>query len=202
MKPDDLKQRVLEEFSSIGLLKSLDIESSAFKELPRLFEASHIGMRLVLANVAAVAAASSIAAKMKRDVEREGVELEYEIRPQWKVVGVGVDTQEACDQAGCLVSGRFQVEVQSGSTRRCMLVQVSAGARACILRYLEHVPAQARQSAISKVLETCVNQKLSSRAEEYWDPVLYPTRHVERRDVARIVESRVEWKEQELAACV
>ncbi len=82
MTPEGLKKRVVEEFNSNGLLKCLDVDVSAFRELPRFFEASHLSMRLVLDDVATVAAAGSIAAEIKRDLERQGVELEYEIHPQ------------------------------------------------------------------------------------------------------------------------
>jgi len=82
MTPDGLKKRVVEEFNCNGLLRCLDVETSAFRELPRFFEASHLAMRLVLHDIAALAAATSVAAEIKRDLEQKGVELEYEIRPQ------------------------------------------------------------------------------------------------------------------------
>lgn len=198
MTPDALKKRVVEEFNSIGLLKCLDVETSAFRELPRFFEASHLSMRLVLDNVATVAAASCVAAAIKRDLERQGVELEYEIRPQWNVVSLGSDALECCGDPGSIPPGDFHAEVRSGTARRSVAIHVSAGARTCILQYLAHVPPAHRQSAICKLLETCLNQKLSSRGEEYWDPLLYPSRNIELQDIARIVESRVASREREL----
>ena len=60
MPPDGLRKRVVEEFNSNGLLKCLDVEISAFHELPRFFEASHLSMRLVLEDIDALAAATSI----------------------------------------------------------------------------------------------------------------------------------------------
>jgi len=60
MTPDGLKKRVVEEFNSKNLLKCLDVETSVFRELPRFFEASHLSMRLVLDDLAAVAALMEI----------------------------------------------------------------------------------------------------------------------------------------------
>jgi hypothetical protein len=198
MTPDILKKRVIEEFNSIGLLKCLDIETSVFGELPRLFEVSHLSMRLVIDDLAGVAAANSIAAELKRELEREGVELEYEIRAQWKVVGLYSDALRRSGDADWISSEDFHAEVESGSARRYVTIHVSTGARTHIRQYLGHVPPGYRQSAIHKLLETCINQKLSSRGEEYWNPVLYPSRNIEERDVARIVESRVDSREREL----
>ena len=198
MTPDGLKNRVVEEFNSNGLLKCLVVETSAFRELPHFFEASHLSMRLVLDDVAAVAVASCIAAEIKRDLEGQGVELEYEIRPQWKVVSLCSDALECCGDTGSISSGDFHVEVKSGTARRSVAIHISAGARTCILQYLAHVPPAHRQSAIYKLLQICLNRKLSSCGEEYWDPVLYPSRNIELQDVARIVESRVPSREREL----
>jgi len=198
MTPEALKKRVIEELDSIGLLKCLDVETSAFSELPRFFEASHLSMLLVLDDVAAVAVAGSIVAEIKRDLERQGVELEYEIRAQWKVGSLYSDTLERCEDAGWMPSEHFDVEVESGSAKRSVVIHVSVGARTCMRNYLVHVPPGHRQSAIYKLLQTCLNQKLSSRGKEYWDPVLYPTRNIEVHDVARIVESRVDSTEREL----
>jgi|SRR5271165_2679032 len=198
MTPNALRKRVMEEFDSIGLLKCLDVETSAFGELPRFFEVSHLCMRLVLDDVAAVAAGSSIAAEIKRDLGRQGIELEYEIRAQWKVGSLSSDALECCEDAGWIPSEHFHAEVESGSARRCVAIHVSGEARMCIRRYAGHVPAGHRQRAIYKLLETCLNQKLSSSGDEYWDPVLYPSRNIEGQDVARIVESRVDSRELEL----
>ncbi len=191
MTPEALKKRIMEEFNSIGLLQRLNVETSAFRELPRFFETSHLSMRLVLDDVAAVAAASAIVAEIKRDLERQGVELEYEIRAQWKARSVSSDPVERSADFGWMPSEHFQAEVQSGDAKRCLVVHVSAGARTCIRQHLDHVPPRHRQNAICKLLETCLNQKLSSTGEEYWDPVLYPSRTIEEEDVARVVESRV-----------
>lgn len=201
MTPDVLKQRVVEEFNSIGLLKSLDVETSAFRELPRLFEVSHLSMRLVLDDVGAVTAASSIAAEIKRELERQGVELEYEIRAQWKVVRILSDALDHCGLPGSMPSEEFKVEVASGSARRYVTVYVSAGARTCILQYLSNVAAAHWQRAMYELLESCINQKLSSREDQYWDPILYPSRNIEGEDVARTIESRTAGSaERELVA--
>ena len=197
MTPDALRERVTEDFDHIGLLKSLDVETSAFSELPRLFEVSHLSMRLVLDDVAAVAAASRIAAEIKRDLEPQGIELEYELRVRWKVASVHSDALERGGDCGETSSEFFRVEVESGSARRCVWIHVSTEARTCIRQYLDHVPPGYRQSAMQKLLETCLNQKLSSRAKEYWDPILYPSRNIELQDVARIVESRVDSRNRE-----
>ena len=191
MSPEALKKKVMKEFKSGGLLKSLDVETSAFKELAPLFEVRHLSMRLVLDDVGAVAAASSIAAEIRRDLEREGIDLEYEICPQWKVVNVSSVAPERRDDADSMPFEQFQAEVQSGNARRSVTIHVSAEAKPRILQFLAHVPRGYRQTAIYRLLETCINHKLSSRAEEYWDPVLYQSRAIEWRDVARIVESRV-----------
>jgi hypothetical protein len=198
MTPDILKKRVMEEFNSIGLLPCLKVETSVFGELPRFFEVSHLSMRLVLDDVAAVAPASSIAAKIKRDLQRQGVELEYEIRAQWKVVSLFSDILGSCEDVGWPPSEYLRADIESGSARRWVAIHVSSEARTCIRQYLEHVPPDHRQRAIYKLLETCLNQKLSSRGEEYWNPILYPSRNIEEQDVARIVESRVDSREPEL----
>ena len=198
MTPDTLKRRVVEEFKSTGLLESLDEESCAFAELPRFFEASHLSMRLVLGDVGAVAAASSIAAEIKRDLERQGVELEYEIRAQWKVVSVASDSLESSGAAGSLPAEHFHAQVESGNARRWATVHLSAAARSYIQQNLADVPPEDWRSAICKVLKTCLNQKLSSRREEYWDPVLYPSRNIELADVARVIECRTYPKDREL----
>ena len=59
MSPDGLKKRILEEFNGSGLLEFLDVETSAFRELPRFFEASHLSMQLVLEDASVLAAASA-----------------------------------------------------------------------------------------------------------------------------------------------
>ena len=191
MSPEALKKRIVEEFHSIGLLQRLNVDTSAFRELPRFFETSHLSMRLVLDDVAAVAAASAIVAEIKRDLERQGVELEYEIRAQWKVLSVSSDPVERSADFGWMPSEHLQAEVESGDAKRCLAVHVAVGARTCIRQHLDHVPPRHRQNAIQKLLETCLNQKLSSCGEEYWDPVLYPSRTIEEEDLDRIVESRV-----------
>jgi hypothetical protein len=153
----------------------------------------------VLDDLAAVATASSIAAEIKRDLERQGVELEYEIRAQWKVTGLSSDALQRSGDADWMASEHFYADVESGSARRCVAIHVSSEARMCIRRYVAHVPAGHRQRAVSKLLETCLNQKLSShRADAYWDPIMYPSRNIEEQDVARIVESMVDSGEREL----
>jgi len=198
MTADALKKRVVEEFKSLGLLKSLDVETSDFSELPRLFEVSHLSMRLVLDDVGAVAQATRVAAEIKRDLERHGVELEFEIRPQWRVVGIDCDAPAYRGETSSMPSEHFRVEVESGSAKRSVAIHLATAARTCIAQYLAHVPPGHRQSAMYELLQTCLNQKLSSRGDEYWNPILYPNRNIEVQDVARIVQSRLDSCQREL----
>ena len=85
MTPDALKKKVFEEFDSAGVLDSLDANKSSFVELLRLFEVTHLSMRIVLTEQAAMAVASEIASKIKRDLQQQGVELDYAIAARWKV---------------------------------------------------------------------------------------------------------------------
>jgi hypothetical protein len=196
MTPDALKKRVVEDFKSLGLLKSLDVETSNFSELPRMFEVGHLSMRLVLDDVGAVAEASRIAAEIKHDLERHGVELEFEIRPQWRVVGIGCDAAACSAETGSTPSEHFHVEVESGSAKRSVVIHLATEARVCIAQYLADVPTGYRQSAICKLLATCLNQKLSSNGDEYWNPILYPNRSLELQDVARIVDRVDVWQRE------
>ena len=197
MSPDALKKRVVDEFKSTGLLKSLDVDTSDFRELPRLFEVGHLSMRLVLDEINTVAAANSIAAKIKGDLERQGIELEYEIRPQWKVAGVRSDPLPAGVEPGAMPSEHFHVEVASGNVRRAVVIHVTVAARAFVARHLLHVPPGDRQSALYQLLETCINRKLSG-PDDYWNPVLYPSRNIELQDVTGIVENWVDSRQPEL----
>jgi len=198
MTADALKKRVMEEFDSLGLLTSLNVETSAFSELPRFFESSRLSMRLVLDDVGSLAEAGLVAANIKRELEPQGVELEYEIRVQWKVAGLYSDALEHGADADCMPSELFYAELESGMAKRSVAIHVSAEAKTSIRQYLGHIAPAHQQSAIYKLLETCLNQKLSSLGDECWNPILYPSWNIEVQDIAPILECRVDSREQEL----
>lgn len=201
MSPDSLRKRVMEEFQSTGLLQCLDLESSAFRELPRFFEASHLSMRLVLQDAAALAAVSGTAAQIRRDLERQGIALDYLIRVQWKVMDIYSDTLEELGTPTCTPE-RLHAVLHSGTASRCVSIQISPAAYDCILKYVSDVATADRPGAIYKLLQACVTRKLSTEAEEYWDPVLYPTRTVDEHDIARIISSADKVQETALTARV
>jgi hypothetical protein len=76
-----LKEVVVEQFRSVGLLQCLDLGESEFRELPTFFEVSHLSMDLAVCDPEAIPVVQSIADQMKTDlfVER-GVELEVLVR--------------------------------------------------------------------------------------------------------------------------
>ena len=105
MTPNELKNKVVEAFDSADVLTSLEVDASSFCELPRLFESSHLSMRIMLNDQAAMAVASSSAAKLKSDLQQVGVELEYSIITQWKVLRFSPTSCNAAKMvAGCLPS--------------------------------------------------------------------------------------------------
>jgi hypothetical protein len=191
MSPDSLRHRVVEQFRTVGLLQSIHIAHSAFRELPRMFEVSHLAMRLVVEDIAAVAAASNVALGIKHELASQGVELEYEICAQWQVFDVVSENEHSCTGHDWIPPDAFDLEVTSGHARRFLSIHVSAEAYTCIRRYLRHISPAYRVRAICKLLKACVNRKLSTYEEEYWDPVLYPSRILEGRDVTRILGSRI-----------
>ena len=184
MSPDALKKRILEEFNGSGLLEFLDVETSAFRELPRFFEASHLSMQLVLEDASVLAAASAIAAKMKRELDQQGIELEYEIRVQWKVVSVDCVALEDSEDPLSIHSEDIEAILAAGAVTRSVSIHLSAAARICILQCAAKLPSADRPDTIRRVLQTCITQQLSTDAQEYWDPVLYRARNIDEEDIA------------------
>ncbi len=81
MTPEQLKAIVVERFEAAGLLGCLDLEHSAFRELPRFFETSHLSMDLTMADASLASVACSLAGQVKSDLFlSQGVEVEVSIR--------------------------------------------------------------------------------------------------------------------------
>lgn len=76
---DTVKERVLEALERGNLLEYVDFESSIFGTLPRFFEVSHFDMKLCLNRLTKAHAIQSIVAKLKRELEQEGIELEFTV---------------------------------------------------------------------------------------------------------------------------
>jgi hypothetical protein len=191
--PDALRQRVLEELDSANLLPCLELEASVFCELPPLFEVSHLSMRLTLNDVAAVAMTSSIAAKLKRDLQQHGIELEYSIAAQWKVLAFYPDTLQRCRRGGWMPAENFQVQVESGTARRSVGIRVSPDGEERIRQYLSQIPMPDQERVLYQLLEACLNQQLATSGIARWDPVLHPNRTIGAQDVAKITHS---WKDE------
>jgi hypothetical protein len=190
--PGALKQKVIEEFEAASLLNVLQLESSLFRDLPHFFEVSHLSMRLVLNDVAAMATAGILAAKLKRDLQEQGVELEYTIAARWKVSKFPPDILECGSSGEWMPSENFHVEVESGSVKRLAAVCVSPEAAKEIRRCVSHVPIQEQQSAIHKLLEACLNRQLVSSELGRWDPILYPNRTIAAEEIAQVAQSCVD----------
>jgi hypothetical protein len=81
MTPSMLKEVVVEQFKSMGLLQCLDLGESEFRELPTFFQISHLSMDLAVYDPEAIPVVQSIADQLKTDllVERS-VELEVLVR--------------------------------------------------------------------------------------------------------------------------
>jgi len=82
MTTQTLKSGAVERFASVGLLKDVDLERSEFSELPRFFEVSHFFMRVILNNAASLPRSNEIAARMKHDLQYQGIELDYVVQVQ------------------------------------------------------------------------------------------------------------------------
>lgn len=198
MTPNELKNKVVEEFDSANLLKSLELDASSFRELPRLFESSHLSMRIMLNNQAAMAIASSIAAKLKSDLQQLGVELEYTIVTQWKILRLSPDILQLCEDGSWMPSEAFDLELQSGNVKRLVAIRVSKGAKCEIRQHLSNVPISDQPRAIHKLLETWVSKQLECSGIGHWDPVLYPTRTIQAQDIAGITQARPGREQREL----
>lgn len=185
--PDALKKKIAEAFDAAGLLPYLELGSSSFRELPRLFEASHVAMRLNLNDVSAVAAASGIAAKLKRDLEQQGVELDYAIVSRWTIsrfCSAALKRTRAGEQ---VLAEAFSVELQSGSARRFATVYLSPEALEEIRYYLNRIPIEEQENATHQLLTACLNRQLVSVELGRWDPVLYPNRTISADEIQEVV---------------
>lgn len=200
MSPDALRKRILEEFNCIGLLRFLDVETSTFRELPRFFESSHLSMQLVLENVSALAAASTIVAKLKRELEQQGVELEYAIRVQWKVVSVDCADLECSESLPPTMSEDIEALLESGAALRSISIHITPAARMRISQYAAQHPAAHRPGAIRSLLQAWITRQLSTDAQEYWDPVLYPTRNIEEESIAPLCAIQMGLAEPEFSS--
>jgi hypothetical protein len=186
MSPDELRNKVVEAFDSVSLLKSLELDASSFRELPRLFESSHLSMRITLNDQAAMAVASSIAANLKRCLQQSGIELEYSITSQWKISRFSPAVLQGREGSG-MPSERFDLDLQSGSVKRLVSIRVCPEAIREIRRYLSDVSPADQPSAIFQLLETWLRQQLESNGLEHWDPVLYPARIVQAQDIVELI---------------
>ena len=192
MTPDVLKEKVIEEFDSASLLKCLELDASLFREIPRLFEVGHLSMRVVLNDQSALAAASNIAAKLKRDLQLRGVELDYVIAVRWVVASFSEDWLQYGKSGNSIPPESFQVELQSGEARRLASVYISPEANRALLRYLRYVPYPDQPNALAGLLETCINRQLAGTGLEHWDPVLYPTRTVQDQEIVDAIAAQQE----------
>ncbi len=183
MTPDALKKRVLQEFDSASVLESVELNESLFVELPRLFEVSHLSMQIVLNDQTVMATVSQIAAKLKRDLHQQGVELEYTLAAQWKVLCFSSDTLECVQDGRWMPRESFHVELQSGRATRLVMVRLSLEAMQEILRYLTGIPIHVQQGDIYKILEACLHRQLAATEPGHWDPVLYPSRTIQKGDI-------------------
>ncbi|MGB8888462.1 MAG: hypothetical protein WCC87_17165 [Candidatus Korobacteraceae bacterium] len=190
MTPNELKNKVVEAFDSAKLLTSLEVDASSFHELPRLFESSHLCMRIMLNDQAAMAVASNIAAKLKSDLQQMGIELEYSIITQWKVLHFFPELLQRCEDGSWMPSESFDLELQSGNVKRLVAVRVSRDAKYEIRQRLNKVPIPDQPDAIRQLLETWVSNQAQCDGFGYWDPILYPTRTIQARDMARITLAR------------
>ncbi len=191
MTQNALKERIVKEFESAGLIKCLELEESGFRELPGFFEVSHLAICLTLNDVAALAGAGSIAAKLKSDLHQEGIELDYAIRVQWAVSGFSPDCLQCDERDGLMPAEYFHVEVQSGSVQLLTAIRVSEDARKLIRRHLADLPVHEQRSEIYDLLETYLNEQLANTGIGHWDPVLYSNRTVEAEGLAQIMQSMV-----------
>jgi len=82
MTTQTLKQHMVEKLASAGLLQDVDLEKSEFSELPRFFETSHFFMRLIVHSGASLPRSREIAARMKQNLQSQGIELDYLVQAQ------------------------------------------------------------------------------------------------------------------------
>jgi hypothetical protein len=82
MTVDSLQARVAEVLDCGSLLQYVDFEASLFDDMPRFFEVSHFCMELCLTRPSEADAFNLLVAEFKRDLEQEGIELEYTLAVQ------------------------------------------------------------------------------------------------------------------------
>jgi hypothetical protein len=196
--PDAVKKKIADAFDAAGLLQYLELGSSSFRELPRLFEASHFAVRLSLNDLSAVSAASGIAAKLKRDLERQGIELDYAINPMWTVSKFSSTALQRGRAGEWLPAESFSVELQSGSARRLVTVCLSPEAAEEVRGYLERIAIAEQESAVYRMLTACLNRQLASIELGRWDPVLYPNRTISAEEILEVVRHCPAASESEL----
>jgi len=81
MTTGQLKDLVVQQFKTVGLLHCLDIDDSKFEELPTFFEVSHLAAELSVTDASLVPVAASLADQLKADLAAShGIELEVVIR--------------------------------------------------------------------------------------------------------------------------
>ena len=198
MTADELKNKVVEAFDSKSLLKSLVLDASSFRELPRLFENAHLAMRITLNDQSAMAVASSITAKLKRDLQQLGIELEYVITTQWKLTQYFHGSLQRRDDGSWMLSDTFDLELQSGYAKRLVTVRIGQDGKRALHQYLSTVPAPDQPAVIHQLVETWLNQQLESIGLEHWDPILYPTRTIRAQDIAGLIQLCKGLQSQEL----
>ena len=146
----------------------------------------------------------ALSAQVERDLRETFQPLGYSVSSLYGASGeVGLDSDTLANRDIVVATPeKFDFAVRQNAAlldNVGLIVLDAAAARTCIAQYLAHVPPGHRQSAICKLLEICLNQKLSSHGDEYWNPILYPSRNIEVQDVARIIESRVNSGQRKLA---
>jgi hypothetical protein len=198
MTPNELKNKVVEAFDSANVLTSLEVDASSFRELPRLFESSHLSMRIMLNDQAAMAVAGSIAAKLKSDLQQAGVELEYSIITQWKVLRFSPKLLQRCEDGSWMPSECFDLELQSGNIKWLVAIRIAADARYEIRQHLSKVPITDQPNVIHQLLETWVSTQVEGSGLRHWDPILYPTRTVQAQDIGGIMQPRRGREQREL----
>ena len=80
MTREALKNRLMTEFNSAGILHTLDTANSRFEELPVFFDVAHLFMRVVLNDPGVLAQANQLATKLKLDLVHKGIEVDYVVR--------------------------------------------------------------------------------------------------------------------------
>lgn len=189
MTPDALRKKLVEEFDSANLLHSLDLKESAFQELPRLFEVSHLALQVVLSEFSALATASRIAAALKRDLAQQGVELEYVITVRWQIAKPFPNALERSEDGGWIPPATFHVELRSGETTRSASIRLSPDALKRICLYRSALSVEMQAEALRELLKTCLKRQLQRTGLGHWDPLLCPVRTLQEQDIVLAIQS-------------